>query len=171
MHKPRSNEYPSYYNRYINLIKSEDILEVLENQNQNMHELLSRIGEEAAGYRYAPDKWSVKEVIGHIIDVERIFVYRALRFARNDKTPLPEFEESDYVKHANFDSRALIDLADEFRIVRESTLSMFYSFENEIYNREGTASGFKFTVRAIPFIIAGHETHHRQVIREKYMSV
>ena len=171
MHKPRSNEYPSYYNRYINLIKSEDILEVLENQNQDMHELLSRIGEEAAVYRYAPEKWSVKEVIGHIFDVERIFAYRALRFARNDKTPLPEFDEEEFIKYANFDSRTLIDIADEFRIVRESTLCMFYSFEDEIYSREGTASGYKFTVRAIPFIIAGHEAHHRQVIREKYMGV
>jgi len=170
MHKPKSNENPSYYNRYIDLIKSADILTVLENQNQEMHTLLSRIGEEAAIFRYAPDKWSIKEVIGHIIDVERIFAYRALRFARNDKTPIAGFEQDDYVKNANFDSRTLIDLSDEFRIVREATLSMFYSFEDNIYSREGTASGYKFTVRAIPFIIAGHEVHHRQVIQEKYMS-
>ena len=170
MQRPKSNEHPSYYSRYIDLIKSEDILVVLENQNQEMHDLLSRIGEEAAVFRYAPGKWSIKEVIGHIIEVERIFAYRALRFARNDKTPLPGFEEDDYVKNANFDSRTLIDLADEFRSVRESTLAMFYGFEDEIYSREGTASGFKFTVRAIPFIIAGHELHHRQVILEKYMS-
>jgi len=170
MRKPKSNENPSYYNRYIELIKSEDILAVLENQNQEMHGLLSRIGEEAAGFRYAPEKWSIKEVIGHVIDVERIFAYRALRFARNDKTPLAEFEEDNYVKNANFDSRTLIDLGDEFRIVRESTLSMFTSFKDEIYNRVGTASGFNFTVRAIPFIIAGHEIHHRKIIQEKYMS-
>ena len=170
MHKPKSNEYPSYYNRYIDLIKSDDILSVLENQNQEMHDLLSRIGEEAAAFRYAPEKWSVKEVIGHVIDVERIFAYRALRFARNDKTPLPEFDEDDYVKYANFDSRTLIDLSDEFRIARESTLTMFYGFDNDIYNREGIASGFKFTVRSIPYIIAGHEAHHRQIIRERYIS-
>ena len=171
MRKPKSNENPSYYNRYIELIKSEDILAVLENQNQEMHALLSRIGEEAAGFRYAPEKWSIKEVIGHVIDVERIFAYRALRFARNDKTPLAEFEEDDYVKNANFDSRTLIDLGDEFRIVRESTSCMFASFEDEIYDRIGTASGFNFTVRAIPFIIAGHEAHHRKIIQEKYMNV
>jgi uncharacterized damage-inducible protein DinB len=170
MHKPKSNEYPSYYSRYIDLIKSEDILSVLENQNQDMHDLLSRISEEAATFRYAPEKWSIKEVIGHVIDVERIFVYRALRIARGDKTPLPGFEEDDYVKNANFDSRTLIDLSDEFRSVRESTLTMFSSFEEKIYSREGTASGLKFTVRSIPFIIAGHEVHHRQVIKDKYMS-
>ena len=135
-----------------------------------MHNLLSRIGEEAAVFRYAPDKWSIKEVIGHVVDVERIFAYRALRFARNDKTPLPEFEEDDYVNNANFDSQTLIDLGDEFRTVRESTLSMFYSFDENLFSREGTASGYKFTVRAIPFIIAGHEVHHRQVIKDKYMS-
>lgn len=170
MHKPKSNENPSYYNRYIDLIKSEDILSVLENHNQDMHDLLSRISEEAAAFRYAPEKWSIKEVIGHVIDVERIFAYRALRIARDDKTPLPGFEEDDYVKNANFDSRTLIDLSDEFRSVRESTLTMFSSFEEKIYSREGTASGFKFTVRSIPFIIAGHEVHHRQVIKDKYMS-
>ena len=169
MQRPRSNEYPPHYNRYIDLIEGEDILTVLENQKQEMADLLNRFGEEAAHFRYAPDKWSVKEVIGHIIDVERIFAYRALRFARNDKTPLPEFDQENYIKFANFNSRTLIDIADEFRTVRESTLSMFFSFEDEILNYEGTASGFKFTVRAIPYIIAGHEVHHRIIIREKYM--
>ena len=170
MSKPKSIEYPSYYSRYIDLIESDDILTALEKHNQEMHDLLSKIGEEAAAFRYEPEKWSVKEVIGHIIDVERIFTYRALRIARNDKTPLPEFDEDEYVKNANFDSRTLIDLSDEFRIVRESTLTLFYSFEDEIYDRVGTASGYRFTVRAVPFIIAGHEAHHRRVIREKYMS-
>ena len=170
MQRPRSNEYPSYYNRYIELVESDDILTVLENQNREMSELLDRFGEEAAAFRYTPEKWSVKEVIGHIIDVERIFTYRALRFARNDKTPLAEFDDEEYIKHANFDMRTLIDIADEFRVVRESTLTLFYSFEDEIYDRLGTTSGYKFTVRAIPFIIAGHEAHHRHVIREKYMS-
>jgi hypothetical protein len=152
------------------LIGGDDILSVLEDQNQKMSELLGRFGEEAAAFRYLPEKWSVKEVIGHIIDVERIFAYRALRFARNDKTPLPEFDDEEYIKYANFDTRTLIDIADEFRVIRESTLTMFYSFEDEIYDRIGTAGGYKFTVRAIPFIIAGHEVHHRHVIREKYMS-
>jgi hypothetical protein len=171
MQRPKSNEYPPYYNRYVDLIDGIDILVILEKQKQEMSNLLNSFGEEAAAYRYAPDKWSVKEVIGHIIDVERIFAYRALRFARNDKTPLPEFDQEDYIKSANFDSRTLIDIADEFRSVRESTLSMLFSFEDEIFNYEGTASGFKFTVRAISYIIAGHEVHHRQVIRERYMGI
>jgi hypothetical protein len=171
MRRPRSNEYPPYYNRYINLIEDEDILAVLENQKQEISDLLNGLGEEAAAYRYAPDKWSVKEVIGHIIDVERIFSHRALRFARNDKTPLPEFDQDNYIHNANFDLRTLIDIADEYRAVRESTLSMFYSFADEFYSREGTASGFKFTVRAIPFIIAGHEVHHQQILREQYLNI
>ena len=171
MQRPRSNEYPSYYNRYINLIEDDDILAVLENQKQEMSDLLNGLGEEAAAFRYAPDKWSVKEVIGHIIDVERIFAHRALRFARNDKTPLPEFDQDMYIDQANFDSRSLIDIADEYRTVRESTLYMFYSFNEEYYRREGTASGFKFTVRAIPYIIAGHEIHHYRILKEQYLSL
>jgi hypothetical protein len=171
MQRPRSNEYPAYYNQYINLIEGVDILAVLEDQRQGMSDLLNGLGEEAAAFRYAPDKWSVKEVVGHIIDVERIFAHRALRFARNDKTPLPEFDQEAYIKYANFDERTLIDIADEYRSVRESTLYMFYSFTDEFYEREGTASGFKFTVRAIPFIIAGHEVHHIKIIRQKYLKI
>ena len=171
MQRPRSNEHPPYYNRYIDLIEGEDILTVLDNQKQEMSDLLNSFGEEAAAFRYAPDKWSVKEVIGHIIDVERIFTYRALRFARNDKTPLPEFDQEEYIKFANFDERTLIDIADEYRLNRESTLGMFYSFKDEYFGREGTASGFKFTVRAIPFIIAGHEVHHHNIIKAEYMGI
>lgn len=171
MQRPRSNEYPSYYNRYINLIDGDDILAILETQKQEMSDLLNGLGEEAAAFRYAPDKWSVKEVIGHIIDIERIFAYRALRFARNDKTPLPEFDQDDYINNANFDARTLIDIADEYQVVRESTLSMFYSFKDEYYARQGTASGVKFTVRAVPFIIAGHEVHHQQILREQYLNI
>jgi hypothetical protein len=171
MQRPRSNEYPSYYNRYINLVEDDDVLAVLEAQKQEMSDLMNGLGEEAAAFRYAPDKWSVKEVIGHAIDVERIFAHRALRFARNDKTPLPEFDQDEYIKHANFDVRTLIDIADEYRAVRESTLSMFYSFAEDFFAREGTASGFKFTVRAVPFIVAGHEHHHQKIIHEKYISI
>ena len=171
MQRPRSNEYPPYYNRYINLVEEDDVLTVLENQKQDMSDLLNGLGEEAAAFRYAPDKWSVKEVVGHIIDVERIFAYRALRFARNDKTPLPEFDQDNYIYNANFHNRTLIDIADEYRAVRESTLSMFYSFSDEYFARQGTASGVKFTVRAVPFIIAGHEMHHHQILREQYLNI
>jgi hypothetical protein len=171
MRKPRSNEYPPYYNRYINLIEDDDILVVLENQKQEMSDLLNGLGEEAAAFRYAEDKWSVKEVIGHIIDVERVFAHRALRFARNDKTPLPEFDQDMFIDQANFDSRSLIDIADEYRTVREATLYMFYSFNEEYFAREGTASGYKFTVRAIPYIIAGHEVHHHRILKEQYLNL
>ena len=163
------NEYPSYYRRYISLVADGDILMILEDQKHEMDKFLDRFGEEAAAYRYSPDKWSIKEVIGHVIDVERIFTYRALRFARNDKTPLPEFDQEEYIKNGNFDSRTLIDLADEFRCVRESTITLFASFNLEIMQRQGTASGQNFAVRSIPYIIAGHELHHRQVIQSKYL--
>ena len=169
IHKPNPDEYPPYYNRYINLIPDDNILIRLDSQKLAMSDLLSGIGEEAANYRYEPEKWSIKEVIGHVIDVERIFVYRALRFARDDKTSLPEFNQDDYVKQANFDGRTLINLADEFNAVRESTYTLFAGFSPDFFDREGMASGFRFTVRSIPFIIAGHELHHRQIIQSKYL--
>ena len=171
MQRPKSNEYPPYYNRYVNLVDDEDILGVLENQKQEMSNLLNGLGEEAASFRYQPDKWSIKEVIGHIIDVERIFAYRALRFARNDNTPLPEFDQDSYITQSNYDLRTMIDIADEYRTVREATITMFFSFADEFYTRVGTASGFKFTVKAIPFIIAGHEAHHLRIIRGKYINI
>ena len=170
MRLPQVHEYPAYYRRYINLVEEVDFLVALDKQKYDMLDFLSGFGEEASAYRYAPDKWSIKEVIGHVLDVERIFAHRALRFARNDQTPLPEFDQENYIKYAYFDRRTLIDLRDEFRIVRDSTIALFTSFDDEILNRGGIASGFKFTVRAIPYIIAGHESHHREVIEKKYMN-
>jgi uncharacterized damage-inducible protein DinB len=169
MRKPLPHEYPHYYARYINRVRVGEISTTLDEQKEEMRNFLNGLGEEAAQYRYAPGKWSIKEVIGHIIDVERIFVYRALRFARNDKTSLPEFDQEEYIKQANFDSRSLIDLADEFYTVRDATIAMFTHFDETVFNREGIASDQKFTVRSIPFIIAGHESHHREVIEKKYM--
>ncbi len=170
MNKPLAQEYPHYYSRYINLVEDMEIVTLLDDQKNEMLNLLNGLGEEVASYRYESDKWSIKEVIGHIIDVERIFAYRLLRIARNDKTPLAEFDQEEYVLHANFDSRTLIDLSDEFLSVRESTLTLCSSFDQSMLGREGIASGLKFTVRSIPFIIAGHEIHHRQVINQKYLS-
>lgn len=170
MNKPLAQEYPHYYSRYINLVEDTEFVTLLDDQKNDMLDFLNGLGEEAASFRYASDKWSIKEVIGHIIDVERIFAYRALRMARNDKTPLPEFDQEEYVLQANFDSRTLIDLSDEFLSVREATLSLFTSFDQSILEREGIASGLKFTVRSIPYIIAGHEIHHRQVLNQKYLS-
>jgi len=171
MHKPEQNEYPAYYGRYIKLIEDDDVLTVLDRQKNEMTHLLNSIGEEAAGFRYAPDKWSIKEVIGHVMDVEHVFSYRALRFARKDQTPLPEFDQDEYIKSANFDSRTLIGLSDEYSAVRECTRTLFAGFDDSMYNRQGIASGQTFSVRAVAYIIAGHELHHISVLKNKYLKI
>ena len=120
-------------------------------------------------YRCAPGKWSIKEVIGHLVDSERVFAYRALCFSRNDKNPLPSMEQDDYVTYGNFDRRTLQDLGDEFRYVRLSSIILFKSFDKEIELRRGTASGFEFTVRTFPYIIAGHVEHHLKILKDRYL--
>jgi hypothetical protein len=171
MHKLEQHEYPTYYSRYIKLVMEDDLLSVLDGQKNEMTQLLNSIGEEAAGFRYAPEKWSIKEVIGHVMDVEYVFSYRALRFARKDQTPLPEFDQDEYIKSANFDSRTLISLSDEYRAVRECTSTLFGGFEESMFNRQGIASGQTFSVRAVAYIIAGHELHHISVLKEKYLKI
>lgn len=171
MHKPEQNEYPAYYRRYVNLIKEDHILGVLDRQRNEMNHLLNHIGEEAAGFRYGVDKWSIKEVIGHIIDVERVFSYRALRFARKDQTPLAAFDQEDYNNAANFDSRTLISLSDEYNAVRECTYSLFSGIDDMMLNYKGIAGGQSFSVRAVSFIIAGHELHHMNILKERYLQL
>jgi hypothetical protein len=171
MQKPEQNEYPSYYNRYVKLIEDDDLLSVLDRQRNEMIRLLNNIGEEAAGFRYAENKWSIKEVVGHVMDVERIFCYRALRFSRQDQTPLAEFDDDAYIQAANFDSRSLISLSDEYRAMRECTYALFSGFDEMMINNEGIAGSQTFSVRSVGFIIAGHEFHHMNVLREKYLKI
>ncbi len=167
--RPDSGEYDQTYARSIKQVPEGNIVEILARQIEDTVEMLSGIGEEKAGYRYAPDKWSIKQVIGHISDSERIMSYRALRFARIDQTALPSYDENAFVENANFDERQLSDLIDELRKVRLASLALFSSFDDEMPLRRGTASGFVFTVRALMFQIAGHEIHHKKIIRERYL--
>lgn len=169
MHKPEQNEYPAYYRRYVDLIKRHNILETLDIQKNEMNHLVNRISEEAAGFRYAPGKWSIKEVLGHLVDVERVFSYRAFRFSRKDPTPLAEFDQDAYIEAANLDARSLISLSDEYNTVRECTYSLFSGFDDLMISYKGTASGQSFTVRAIAYIIAGHELHHMKILKDKYL--
>jgi hypothetical protein len=130
---------------------------------------LDGLPEEKADHCYAPGKWSIKEVVGHLIDSERIMTYRALRFARGDETPLPGYEENDYAENANFDKLSLKVITDELRAVRLSSLYLFRSFDDEMWIRKGKASGFDFSVRTIPYQVVGHEIHHMKIIRERYL--
>lgn len=157
-----------YHQYYINLIKSDDILHELKHQGDEFTSYLSKFSEEQGNYAYAKGKWTVKEIAGHIADAERVFAYRALLFARNDKTVLPGFEQDDYVASANFNKRTLAALIEELRLIRASNLALFKTFSEEELNRSGTASGNLYTVKSILYVIAGHEKHHWNVLREKY---
>ncbi len=167
--KPEKGEFLPYYERYIDLVGSGDVLDTLSRQMAETQALLRSLPASVATYRYAPGKWSVNEVIGHLIDSERIFAARALRFARNDPTALPGFEQDDYVGNSSFDSYPLGELASELGTVRESTLFLFKHLEEDAWMRRGTANGAEVSVRALAYIIAGHELHHRGILRARYL--
>jgi hypothetical protein len=166
---PESSEYAPYYDKYISLIKGDDILLTLNNQLSATTDLLNSISEDKANFRYGPDKWSIKELIGHIIDTERIMAYRALRIARNDKTPIEGFEQDDYVKNGPFGDCKLKDLVGEFRHVREANIDLFQKLSPEAWLRTGTANNNVISTRALAFIIAGHELHHMGILKTKYL--
>ncbi len=168
--RPDASEYAPYYEKYVSLVPAGDVVETLERQVGETLSLLRGLDEERAGSRYEPGKWSVKELVGHLADAERVFAYRALRFARGDRTPLPGFEQDDYVRGGNFDARPLKDLIDEFDSVRRATVTLFRQFDEEGWRRTGTASDNGFSVRALAHIIAGHELHHLNVLKTKYLS-
>jgi hypothetical protein len=169
--RPEPGDYAPYYDRYISQVKGEDILGTLDQQRRETMLLLSGRDEEDGDFRYAPGKWNAKEVLGHVCDAERIFAYRALRIARGDETPLPGFEQDDYVRNSPFANRPLADLVEDFIAVRRATLSLMRNFDEAAWGRRGMASDNPVTVRALAYIIAGHEVHHRRILKEKYFSV
>lgn len=168
--QPAASEYVPYYGRYIALVPDGDILAQLEGQAEATSRLLGGLSAEQAEHRYAPGKWSIKEVVGHITDAERIFAYRALRFARGETISLPGFDENAYVPAGEFGDRTLADLAAELRVVRAATLAMFRGFPEVAMTRMGVASDAAVSVRAIAWIIAGHELHHVKLVRERYLA-
>jgi hypothetical protein len=167
--KPDETEYLPAYGRYISLVPEGDILAVLGQQLEATLALLGSIPEAQAGYRYEPDKWSIRELVGHMIDSERIFAYRALRFARNDRTPVPGFEQDDYVRHGSFEAYPLGELAAEFESVRRSTIFLFKHLSEEAWLRRGVANESEMSVRALAYSIAGHELHHGEILRSRYL--
>ena len=169
--RPQTGEYAPYYERYISLIQGEDILNTLDQQRREMMLLLSCREEEEGNFRYAPEKWSAKEVLGHVCDTERIFAYRALRIARADTTPLEGFEQDDYVRNGPFAQRPVADLVEEFIAVRRATLSLLRNLDGAAWMRRGVANKNDVSVRALAYIIAGHELHHRRILEEKYFAV
>lgn len=168
--RPAEGEFLPYYGRYIDLVANGDIVDSLQKQLPEMLSLINSIPEESGDKRYAPGKWSIRDVIGHVIDGERIFVYRALRFSRSDLTPVPGFEENDYAANGPYSRVSLADLADEFEHVRRATIHFFANLDDQALSRRGTANGAEISVRALAFVIAGHELHHRGVIRDRYLN-
>src|SRR5579871_5565636 len=168
--RPAATEYAPYFEKYVSLVSAPDVLAALEDQPRETLGILSTLSEEQAASSYAPGKWTIKEMLGHIIDTERIFSYRALRFGRNDITALASFEQDGYVLASGSNGRSLADLIDEFVCVRRATVWLFRSLDSDAWTRQGTASGNPLSVRAIAYIIAGHELHHRRVLQDKYLS-
>ncbi len=167
--RPEAGEYAPYYDRYISLVPADDIVATLDRQLPQTLAFLDGLSEEQAGFRYAPDKWTVKEVVGHMIDTERIMSYRALRFARNDKAAIEGFEQDDYVRFGPFSHVKLADLLEEFGYVRHATVCLFRAFDPEAWLRRGLANQNEISVRALAYVIAGHELHHGRILREKYL--
>jgi len=169
-YRPEPDEYAAYYEKYVSLLSANDIFAILEKQPPEIAGLLSTRKEADGDLRYAPGKWSVKEVLGHVIDSERVFSYRALRIARNDRTPMEGFEQDDYVKYGPFSQCSLAALVEEFKSVRLATLSLFRGLDEAAWVRRGVANKNEVSVRAIAYIIAGHELHHKRILQEKYFA-
>ena len=164
-----TTEFNPYYKTYID---KTDQLNIVEGLTENLDSVVSfyqNIPREKHNYAYADGKWTIKEILLHLIDTERIFSYRALRIARNDKTPMVGFDQDEFVANSEIENRSIESLIDEFKTVRQSTISLYKNFNSDILLRIGEASGSPISVRAIGYIITGHENHHNQIIRERYL--
>jgi len=167
--RPQTGEYGSYYQRYIDLATEDDIVAALDAQSRETATVLGGLSEEQASHRYEPGKWSVKQLVGHVIDGERIFAFRALAFARGETNPLPGFEQDPYVANAGSDDRSIADLAEELATVRKANVLMFRALSEEAWKRSGIASDNPISVRALAYILLGHERHHLRILRERYL--
>jgi thiol-disulfide isomerase/thioredoxin len=166
---PTGSEYAHYYSGYVANVPKGNIIETLKAQMHDTYTFVNSIPGEKAYHSYEKRKWTIKQIIGHLIETERVFAFRALAFSRRDPNPLPSMEQDNYVKYSNYNSRTINNLANEFLAVRISTIHLFQNMTKEMISLKGTASGADFTVRSLAFIIAGHELHHMQVIRERYL--
>jgi hypothetical protein len=167
--RPSASEYAPYYDKYVQRVPDDDIVAVLRNQIADTAALLRTAPPDRADGAYAPGKWTLKEVVGHLIDVERVMSYRALRFSRNDATDLPGFEENAFVANSNFSRRTLSDLVDELEAVRVATVHLAKHIDADALMHQGTANNTVVSVRGLLYIIAGHELHHAALIRERYL--
>jgi hypothetical protein len=168
MKPPQAEEFPIFYKGYVDTV-SDDVLAELEQQIESFSALLKNVPKEKASFAYAEGKWTIKELAGHVIDTERIMAYRALRIARNDATPLPGFEENDYVANAHFADRSLENLADEFAALRKANMYLIRSLNAIEIDRSGISNDKPISVRALIFIMAGHVNHHVAILKQRYL--
>lgn len=168
--RPEAGEHAPYYGRYISLVGEGNILATLDSQRREMMLLLSGRDDADGDFRYAPDKWSAKQVLGHVCDTERVFAYRALCAARGDRTPLPSFEQDDYVRNGPFAARPLAEIVEDYIAVRRASLTLFRNLDDQAWQRRGIANNNEVSVRALAYMIAGHELHHRRILEEKYFT-
>lgn len=169
MQRPEKNEYNEYYDRYVSLVDETEMPSTFEAQLKDMSELFNSISEEKSIFAYAEGKWTIKETVGHLIDGERMFGYRALRISRGDETPIEGFEQDGYVENAPFNNYRFSDLVEEFELVRKSSILFFRHLKETDWTRIGTASGSPVSVRALAFIMVGHVSHHAKILRERYL--
>jgi hypothetical protein len=170
MNRPEKTEYAEYYERYVSLVEESDIVAVLEKQHAEMQEIFQTISEEKSHFAYGAEKWTIKELIGHLTDGERIFAYRALRISRADETPIEGFEQDGYIENSNFNNTPFSALTEELLLARKSNLIFFKYLLDEAWSRTGTASGNPVSVRALAFIMAGHIRHHLNILNERYLA-
>ncbi|HEX7050741.1 MAG TPA: DinB family protein [Longimicrobiales bacterium] len=166
--RPDRSEYAEYYHRYVSLVPDGNVIDTLATQFAVTRRLLETVAPERESWAYAPGKWSFREVVGHLADVERVFAGRVLWIARDPDTPLPSMEQDAWAANSAARERPLRDLLDEWSAARQATVALVRGLDAEALARTGTASGVRFTVRSIPWIIAGHELHHRRLLRERY---
>ena len=170
MNRPEKNEYAEYYEGYVSLVAETDIVNVLEKQQTNLRDIFQKIDEEKSLYAYAEGKWTIKELLGHLTDGERIFSYRALRISRADQTPMEGFEQDGYIENSNFNQTSLSDLTEELLLNRQANVIFLKNLPEEAWLRMGTASGNAVSVRAIAYIMAGHIRHHLKILNERYLA-
>ena len=168
--KPAADEFAEYYGKYIDLVPKGNVVDNLRKQMSQTRDLLAGLTEEQGNHRYEEGKWSIKEVIGHIIDCERVFAYRALRFARNDQTPLPGFDQDGFAVNGRFNERKLTDIAAEYSHVRQASIDLLDYMDESAWERRGLANEAEISVRAIAWIMSGHELHHISAITSKYLT-
>lgn len=167
--RPQKGEYPEYYHTYISRTAGDDLIDLLRKGLSELEVLITSLPAEKLNYRYQPGKWSIKELLVHLLDAERIFAYRALRFSRGDRTGLPGFDEDEYVPNSGASDRSVESIMDEYKALRASTITFFENLTPEMLGRTGIANGQEISVRALAYIIPGHEIHHLGVIRERYL--